>query len=164
MEKLYTADDIDIITHDQGSANYDRAGGPVVEVALAGGGVWAFSLEGARQIGKAAARLSPTKDAIPVDGYSPVSNDKIALVNEGKQLEERLLRYIEKVEYRLKGHLDGPGTDPIRDGDPRFLAIGRTQIQLGMMMVNRAVMNPDRVTLPEDSGLDIEIIEAGRPD
>jgi hypothetical protein len=106
---------------------------------------------------------------LPVAGYTGKNDDEVALVNEGKLLEERVLRYIERVEYRLKGHLDTAAGDrvSIRNGDPRFLAIGKTDIQKGFMMVYRAVFNPGRARLPEDpapKSLDIELIEADRPD
>jgi hypothetical protein len=171
MSKLHTADDIEVYSHDQGSAAYDRAGGPVIEVCFPEHDTKKLSLAAAEMIGRAAARLAPTPSqhpALPVAGYTPKSDDEIALVNEGKQLEERVLRYIEKVEYRLRGHMDGPGQESIRTGDARFLAIGKTDIQKGFMMVYRSVFNPGRARLPEDTpaaqGVNIEIIEADRPD
>ena len=88
--------------------------------------------------------------SLPVAGYTDKNNAEIELVNEGKLLEERVLRYIEKIEYRLKGHVDSLEQASIRDGDPRFLAIGRTDIQKGFMMVYRSVFNPGRAKLPED--------------
>lgn len=33
----------------------------------------------------------------------------------------------------------------------RMLAVGRTQLQLAFMALNRAVFRPGRVTLPEDA-------------
>lgn len=113
---------------------------------------------------------------LPVSGYTAQNDDKIALVNEGKALEERVLRYIERVEYRLNGHIETTAGDSvsITDGDPRFLAIGKTDIQKGWMMVYRSIFNPGRAILPEDAVVEdvrdvmrehgIEIVDAPRPD
>lgn len=82
----------------------------------------------------------------PVAGYKPQSQQSIDLANEGKVLEERVLRYIEKVERYAD-------TDPdlAQVGErKRFAAAGRTQMQLGWMMVIRAILNPGRVRLPDD--------------
>jgi hypothetical protein len=78
---------------------------------------------------------------LPLPGYRPQSIANLDLVAEGKLLEERMLRYIERVFQHIAQR---PG------GDPRFAAIGRTDIQKGCMMVYRAIMNPGRITLPED--------------
>ena len=75
---------------------------------------------------------------LPVKGYAPTqSDDAVNLVNEGKQLEERVLRYIDKLNKRQT---------------TRFASIGKTEIQLGFMMLYRAVFQPDepRISLPED--------------
>ena len=80
---------------------------------------------------------------LPVAGYKPTqSKANVDLVNEGKQIEERVMRYIEKVEaFNIARN----------GGDPCMSSIGRTQIQLGFMAVFRAVFDPQRITLPEDS-------------
>ncbi len=79
-----------------------------------------------------------TKHAgLPVAGYKPQSDDKVAAVNINKALEERVLR-----------QLDALARTPGIDG--RWLAIGRTAIENGFMAVNRAVFQPGRVSLPED--------------
>jgi hypothetical protein len=165
--KILDENDIEVIMHSEGSAAFKERGAPVVETVFPGGVAARLTVEAAQRIGRAAEQLEPqTKEhkPIPVAGYKPQNQDKIDLANEGKQLEERVLRYIEKVEYRLKGHMDGPGQESIRDGDARFAAIGRTQIQLGFMMVIRAIFNPERIKLPEDGRIEIELIEADRPD
>lgn len=79
------------------------------------------------------------KQPLPVQGYKPQSQATIDLVNEGKELEERVLRYTEKID----------AASP--DVDPRWLAIGRTDIQKGFMAVFRAVFQPKRASLPEDA-------------
>lgn len=80
---------------------------------------------------------------LPVEGYAKTqSQENIDLVNEGKQLEERVLRYIEKV--------DAAGANgALFDG--RFLATGKTDIQKGFMSVFRSIFQPQRISLPEDS-------------
>ena len=74
---------------------------------------------------------------LPVAGYKPQTDRAVALVNLNKVMEERLLRF-----------LDDMGSDP--NVDKRWLAIGRTQIEQGLMAINRAVFRPGRVALPED--------------
>lgn len=79
---------------------------------------------------------------LPVEGYKATqSKANVDLVNEGKQIEERVLRYIEKVQAF---NIERSG------GDPRMSVIGRTQIQLGFMAVFRSVFEPQRISLPED--------------
>ena len=76
---------------------------------------------------------------MPVAGYTAQSQAKIDLVNEGKQLEERVLRYMEKIAATI---------DPV--DPPRYLAIGKTQMQGAWMWVFRSIFNPQRARLPED--------------
>lgn len=71
---------------------------------------------------------------LPVAGYRPQNDDKVALVNRNKEIEERVLRVLDD----LKG---APGVDP------RWLATGRTDIEKGFMAVNRAVFQPPRLLL-----------------
>lgn len=81
---------------------------------------------------------------LPVAGYTPQGDDKVAIVNEQKQMEERLLRRIEAMMP------DRGGTDPKYDG--RWLAIAKTHFEEGFMALNRAVFQPQRISLPEDAG------------
>jgi hypothetical protein len=74
---------------------------------------------------------------LPVSGYKPQSDDKVALVNANKAIEERVLRVLDELR-------DNPAVDA------RWLATGRTQIEKGFMSVNRAVFQPGRVELPDD--------------
>ena len=74
---------------------------------------------------------------LPVAGYQPQTDDKIAIVNFNKELEERALRQLDVLAKT-------PGVDG------RWLAIGRTAIENGFMAVNRAVFQPARINLPED--------------
>lgn len=77
---------------------------------------------------------------LPVAGYVSQSDEKVAVVNENKILEERLLRQIEKIK-------NTPGLG----ADPRMLALALTGIQEACMWLNRAVFQPTRIKLPEDN-------------
>lgn len=63
----------------------------------------------------------------------------VQTVNAAKELEEHVLRLLEEIE---------------EDGelavDRRWLALGRTQIQLGFMAVNRAVFKPERISIADE--------------
>lgn len=77
-------------------------------------------------------------NGLPVKGYNPQSDDKVAAVNANKEIEERVLRILDDLGAR-------------EDVDKRWLAIGRTAIENGFMAVNRSVFQPGRVKLPEDN-------------
>jgi hypothetical protein len=81
---------------------------------------------------------------IPVAGYQPQSDAKVALVNEFKQDEERLLRKLDALVNR--------DPDTVIRPDQRWLAIARTHFQEGFMALNRAVFQPQRIKVPEDYG------------
>ena len=76
---------------------------------------------------------------LPVAGYQPQSDAKVATVNSAKELEERCLR-----------HVDAMAADKDAGHDQRMIAIARTGIQEAFMWANRAVFQPARVRLPED--------------
>lgn len=80
--------------------------------------------------------MDKTHKALPVKGYSAQSDERVALVNENKEMEERLLRHIEDLNPNVV--------------DPRWLAIARTHFEQGFMALNRAIFQPQRVKLPED--------------
>lgn len=82
--------------------------------------------------------MSEEHKPLPVAGYVPQSDDKIALANEGKELEGRYLRWLEKLEK-------------LPDTDKRFIAIGKTNIQQGAMWASRSIFQPTRIKLPEDN-------------
>lgn len=91
---------------------------------------------------------------LPVAGYTDQSAEKIALVNEFKADEERLLRKLDALQMvNSHGELL-PGTSDSNvnwlSGDPRWLAVARTHFQEGFMALNRAVFRPQRIRLPED--------------
>ena len=80
---------------------------------------------------------------IPVQGYKPQSDESIALANEGKQLEERVLRYLEK--------LAGMSDPTTINTDKRFVALAKTKAQESFMWAVRSIFQPARAKLPEDA-------------
>ncbi|MDR3533963.1 MAG: hypothetical protein P4L90_25785 [Rhodopila sp.] len=76
-------------------------------------------------------------EGLPIAGYRPQSEERVSLVNENKQLEERCLRAL---DYMMKTGI----------GDPRWTAVARTQLEQGFMAMNRAIFQPSRVALPSD--------------
>ncbi len=89
---------------------------------------------------------------LPVAGYRPQDGYNVAMVNEHKQMEERLLRRIDFLHTPQKSAL-GPDGEMVwvPHYDPRWLALARTHIEQGFMALNRAVFQPERVKLPEDA-------------
>lgn len=81
--------------------------------------------------------MPETHDGLPVAGYHSQSGDNVALVNENKMIEERVLRKLDEMAC-------------IPDVDKRMLAIGRTSIATAFMWINRSVFKPGRASLPED--------------
>ena len=73
----------------------------------------------------------------PVKGYWAQTPAAIAMVNDNKISEERILRTIDDLQRST-------------EIDQRWLAIARTQLEQGFMALNRAVFRPVRVSLPED--------------
>ena len=74
---------------------------------------------------------------LPVPGYRPQTDRAVQIVTGFKQDEEVLLRAMDRMK-----------DDP--EFDQRWLAVARTQIELGFMALNRAVFRPGRARLPED--------------
>lgn len=70
-----------------------------------------------------------------ITGYRQLSEDEVALMNEGKALAEQVGAYIAK----LRGHGDTP-IDGKRD--QRWVSIGETQLQQGFMALIRGIAQP----------------------
>lgn len=87
---------------------------------------------------------------LPVAGYRPQTKEAIELVDVNKDAEERCLRILDRLAKRA-------------DIDPYWLKIGRAQIQMGFMAVNRAVFQPDRVSLPGDAPAAASVITSEVP-
>jgi len=77
-------------------------------------------------------------DGLPVSGFGPVTGEAVNLVNVNKDVEERILRILDDLADR-------------HDVDRWWLAIGRTDIERGFMAINRAVFQPARVELADDT-------------
>lgn len=84
-------------------------------------------------------------EGLPVAGYQPQTAEKVAIVNDNKELEELVLRKIDA----LRNAASEIGIDG------RWLAIGATHIEQGFMAINRAVFRPSRISLPEDQNDDV---------
>lgn len=82
--------------------------------------------------------MNQQHDGLPVAGYRSQPTANIDLVNDNKHQEENTLRM-----------LDSLAANP--DVDKRWLAIGRTHLELAFMAINRSVFKPDRAKLPGDS-------------
>jgi hypothetical protein len=106
------------------------------------------------------------KQPLPVAGYTAQPDAKIALVNEFKQDEERLLRKLDGLNEMIDsvGLVSfPPGKSSYPDQiakmkareddapDPRWVAIARSHFEQGFMALNRSVFRPRRIKLPEDS-------------
>lgn len=74
---------------------------------------------------------------LPVKGYVGQSDEKVALVNENKILEEQILRQLDRMRNM--------GTAI----DQRMVSIAFTGIQEACMWMNRAVFQPTRIELDE---------------
>jgi hypothetical protein len=81
--------------------------------------------------------FKPMHEGLPVAGYRPQSEGNVAMVNDNKTVEERLLRVLDEMASEERF-------------DRRWLAIARTHFEEGFMAFNRAIFRPGRVTLPED--------------
>lgn len=75
---------------------------------------------------------------LPVAGYTPQSTEAVALANEGKVLEERYLRWLDRL-----------AADP--KCDSRMVALARSQMQGAAMWSIRSIFQPKRIDLPEDA-------------
>lgn len=82
-----------------------------------------------------------TVEGLPVSGYTAQPVAAIHLVNENKAHEERLLRRLEQLG-------ESHGADAV------WLAFGRQLIEQGFMAINRSIFKPERVKLPEDTGIE----------
>ncbi len=89
-----------------------------------------------------------------IAGYTAQPDAKVALVNEFKADEERLLRKLDALLPGDNRPIDQKTGERVGEPhvivDGRWLAIGRTQLQEAFMSINRAVFQPQRIKLPED--------------
>lgn len=80
-----------------------------------------------------------THTPLPVAGYTAQPDEKIALVNANKVLEERTLRQIDAMQ----------GAAAEAGYDPRMIALARTKTQEAFMWLNRAVFQPTRIQIDD---------------
>lgn len=66
-----------------------------------------------------------------IKGYRDLSEDEIALMNEAKDLSERVGALVTKVRLGGDGEID-----------QRWVSIGATNLQLGFMALIRAIAKP----------------------
>lgn len=83
---------------------------------------------------------------VAVKGYTELTDPQKVLANEGKELEERVLRWIDKVAGEVNGMPFSASDNPVA-----LAMLGRRSIQQGFMWVVRAIFRPERISLPEDS-------------
>jgi len=84
---------------------------------------------------------------LPVAGYVSQTDDKVNLVNQNKELEERVLRQIDAMRRDNTAH-EANGQKPPYDA--RMMALAVTNIQEAFMWLNRSVFQPVRIALPDD--------------
>lgn len=78
-----------------------------------------------------------THKPMPVAGYTAQPQSNIDLANEGKELEERYLRWLDK----LAAH---------SDTDKRNVALAVTNMQTAAMWAVRSIFKPQRIKLSGD--------------
>jgi hypothetical protein len=85
-----------------------------------------------------------------IKGYTHQGDEKLALVNANKEAEERLLRVIDRLQRDGLPVSTEAGAVNFAIPDFRWLAIAKTHFQEGFMALNRSIMQPTRISLPED--------------
>lgn len=76
------------------------------------------------------------KEECKVIGYRPLTDDEKQLMNKAKELGNQLGGFIEALQNCEDGETGW-------SADGRCLAIARTEIQTGMMWLNRAIAKPE---------------------
>lgn len=71
-----------------------------------------------------------------IKGYRDLSEEEIALMNEGKELAEQVGKFLEKLERAEFAQTEQ------QVPDKRWLAIGKTHLQQGFMAVIRSIAKP----------------------
>ena len=84
---------------------------------------------------------------MPVAGYTSQSQSNVDLANEGKALEERYLRWLDKLDKAAATSIHLEDMNERR----RFVALARTHIQTGAMFSIRSIFLPQRIKLPGDT-------------
>ena len=71
-----------------------------------------------------------------IKGYRDLSAEEIALMNEGKDLAQKVGAFVEKLEAAEFAQTSD------QTPDKRWLAIGKTDLQKGFMSVIRSIAKP----------------------
>jgi hypothetical protein len=66
-----------------------------------------------------------------IDGYRELTSTEISLINDAKNLERKLNDFTNEVKSR--------------EGDPRCLAIAKTEFEKGFMFLVKAIAKPDNI-------------------
>lgn len=69
----------------------------------------------------------------PIKGYRTLTDDETKLINEGKELAEKVGEFVIRLEQL---------SDPAIEPDYRWLAVGKTDLQKGFMAVIRSIAKP----------------------
>jgi hypothetical protein len=83
-------------------------------------------------------QLDPTS---PIKGYRQLNEQEVALMNEAKELADKVGAFIAK----LHAHRDTARFDLSKDlpiVDQRWVSIGATQLQQGFMALTRGIAKP----------------------
>lgn len=78
----------------------------------------------------------PVYASPPIKGYRNLTNREVEEVNTFKSIEETLLEIIAKMQR----------SSATGNYDQRFLAIGKTEMQMAFMALNRGVLRPGAAT------------------
>lgn len=79
-----------------------------------------------------------------ITGYRQLTEEEVALMNEGKALAEQCGTYIAKLRARDAeiGRTPPATADAPRQLDQRWISIGATDLQRGFMAVIRGIAQP----------------------
>lgn len=78
-----------------------------------------------------------------ITGYRQLTEEEVALMNEGKALAEQCGAYIAKLRAYAPERTDGgPSYAPGGTLDQRWISIGATDLQRGFMAVIRGIAQP----------------------
>ena len=77
-----------------------------------------------------------------IKGYRDLSQDEINLINEAKSLAETVGLFVKKLED-TKLNISDDNINLIYNVDPRWLAIGKTDLQKGFMEIIRSIAQPE---------------------
>lgn len=72
-----------------------------------------------------------------IKGFTDQNDTNKSFINRNKESEERLLRITDELRQRP-------------EYDQRFISTAVTYFQIGFMLLNRSIFQPQRIELPED--------------